>query len=104
MLQYGGSGEARGLVFWLIVAGDGQKRSLRRMRLTELTDAQIVRPKPDLRLRTLFTSPGGAGDTAAGRYAQPVSGWPDEQRCGNLSHFCAAVRFRLGKVGVWALG
>ena len=49
------------------------------MRLTELTDAQIVRPKPDLRLRTLFTSPGGAGDTAAGtsRTFAPlyVSGW-----------------------------
>ena len=24
MLQYGGFGEARGLVFWLIVAGNGQ--------------------------------------------------------------------------------
>ena len=74
------------------------------MRLTELTDAQIVRPKPDLRLRTLFKSPGGAGDTAAERYAQPASGWPDEQRCGKFSHFCAAVRFCRGKVCVWALG
>ena len=74
------------------------------MRLTELTDAQIVRPKPDLRLRTLFTSPGGAGDTAAGRYAQPVSEQRREQRCGKLSHFCAAVRFCRGKVCGWALG
>ena len=74
------------------------------MRLTELTDAQIVRPKPDLRLRTLFKSPGGAGDIAAGRYAQPVSRWPDEQHCGKFSHSCAAVRFWLGKVCGWALG
>lgn len=51
MLQYGGFGEARGLVFWLIVAGNGQsggpeKSCLRPFRVFRSSSVTVPGPEP----------------------------------------------------------
>lgn len=64
MLQYGGFGEARGLVFWLIVAGNGQsggpeKSCLRPFRVFRSSSVTVPGPEPTdrkaLPLRTSCT-------------------------------------------------
>ena len=51
MLQYGGFGEAQGLVFWLIVAGNGQsggpgKSCLRSFRVFRSSSVTVPGPEP----------------------------------------------------------
>lgn len=70
MLHHGGFGEARGLVFWLIVAGNGQsggpdKSCLRPFRV--FRSSSVTVPGPDLRLRNLFICPRSGPGTSPGR-------------------------------------